>query len=147
MPHLFNTVQEFLQSDQQWGQVEPPELGGFRGEVRKSATEIGQLRELTEDDLKQGIKTDTLVIATLNNPKRPRNIYKMEIPPKRTGKFAAFMDEAEQSATSSGYRYVRAYNIDNEFLPQKLEARGYRRVSRDDWNPNPDCMKDLRRAP
>ena len=33
MPHLFNTVQEFLQSDQQWGQVEPPELGGFRGEM------------------------------------------------------------------------------------------------------------------
>ena len=86
MPHLFNTVQEFLQSDQQWGQVEPPELGGFRGEVRKSATEIGQLRELTEDDLKQGIKTDTLVIATLNNPKRPGNIYKMEIPPKRDRK-------------------------------------------------------------
>ena len=147
MPQLFESVQEFLQSDQQWGQVEPPELGGFRGEVCKSATEIGQLRELTEDDLQQGIRPDILVIRTLNSPGQEQNICKMEIPPKRTGKFAAFMDEAEQSATISGYRYVRVYNIDNKFLPEKLEARGYRRVSRDDWNPNPDCVKNLRRAP
>ena len=145
MPHLFNSVREFLQSDQHRGQVEPPELGGFRGEVYKSATEIGQLRELTEDDLNQGIQPDTLVIAILINPKQSWNVHKLEPPPKSTGKLAAFMGEAEQSATSAGYHYVRVHSIDNGFLPEKLEARGYQQVSRNDQNPNPDCVKELRR--
>ena len=146
MPNLFDSVRAFLHSDEQRGQVEPPELGGFRGEVYKSATKIGQFRELTTEDLEQGIQPDTLVIALLNNPKRPWNIHKMESPPKRTGKLAAFMDEAEQSAASVGYHYVRVDNIDNEFLPKKLEVRGYQRVPRNDRNSNPDCVKDLRRA-
>ena len=104
-------MREFLQSGQRWGQVERPKLGGFiggfRGEVYRSATAIGQLRELTEDDLKPGIQPDTLVIAMLSNPERPGDIQKLEAPPKRTGKFAAFMDESERSVTSAGYHRRR----------------------------------------
>ena len=55
------------------------------------------------------------------------------------------MDEAEKSATSAGYHYVRVDNIDNGFLPEKLEARGYQQVPRNDRNQNPDSVKDLRR--
>ena len=146
MPHFFDSTQEFLRSDQLWGHVRPPELDEFIGEVYKTSTHTGELRELTQDDVDNGIEPDTLVIKTVNNPDRNWNICKMDIPPERTGYFAAFMEGAEQSAANSGYLHVRAEKVANKFLPEKLEARGYHRVSRDDGNPNPDYVKDVTRA-
>ena len=146
MSHFFDSIQEFLRSNQPWGQVKPPELCKFIAQVYKTSTHTDDLRELTQDDMNNGIEPDTLVIKTVNNEKRNWNICKMAIPPERTGYFAAFMEEAEQSAANSGYLHVRAEKVSNKFLPEKLEARGYHRVSRDDGNPHPDYVKDVTRA-
>ena len=143
MQQPFDSVQEFLQSDKITGQAEPAQLAGFRGELSKGVVENGQPRELTGDDLHRGIKPDTLIIVLLNNPDRYWNIAKCKVPPERTGNFAAFMDEAEDSASLSGYLYVCAEKVTNEFLPEKLKARGYTKVPRNGGNSNPDYLKDL----
>ena len=109
------SVQEFLQSDQITGQVQPAKLAPFTGELSKVVFENGEPRTLTGEDLDQGIKPNTLLIVLLDNPDRPWNIKKSKVPPKRTGNFTAFMDEAEKAATLYGYLYVRAEKVANEF--------------------------------
>ena len=146
MSHFFDSIQELLRSNQPRGQVKPPELCKFIAEVYKASTHTGDLRELTQDDVHNGIEPDTLVIYSVDNECRKGNIYKKDTPPERTGYFAAFMGEVEQSASDFGCLHVRAEKVSNEFLPKKLEARGYHRVSRDDGNSHPDYVKDVSRA-
>ena len=146
MSHFFDCIQEFLTSDQPCGQVKPPELCKFIAEVYKASTHTGGLRALAQDDVHNGIEPDTLVIYSVNNECRKWNVYKKDNPPERTGYFAAFMGEAEQSASDFGYLHVRAEKVSADFLPEKLEARGYHRVSRDDGNSHPDYVKDVSRA-
>ena len=144
MQQHFGTVQEFLQSEKITGKVKPVQLGGFSGELSKGVVQDRELRDLTGEDLERGIKPDTLIIALLDNPQSHGNYIKLENPPERTGKFAAFMDEAEDAASLAGYLYVRAEKVMSGFLPEKLEARGYDRVPRDDGNSHPDYLKVLR---
>ena len=146
MAHFFTSTHEFLGSDQLWGHVKLQDRDNFIGEVYKASTHTRELRELTQDDVDNGIEPNALVIRTLNNPNRNWNICKMDTPPERTGHFAAFMEEAEQSAANSGYLQVQAEKVANKFLPEKLVARGYDRVSRGDGNPHPDYVKDVTRA-
>ena len=82
----------------------------------------------------------------LNNQERPWNQICLENRPERTGKFSAFMDEAEEVANRAGCLYVWAEKLTCEFLPEKLEARGYDRVCRGDGNINPDYVKVLRQG-
>ena len=142
---VFVSIQEFLNTSQPTGQAEPTQLGGFRGELSKGIAEDGELITLTREDLERGIKPNTLVIVLLNNPDRPGNIYRCDNP-KRTGKFAAFMDEAEDAALRSDYLCIWADKVSTEFLPEKLEARGYTITHRDDGSTFPDCVKMLREA-
>ena len=49
MSHFFDSIQEFLRSNQPWGQVKPPELCKFIAQVYKTSTHTDDLRELTQD--------------------------------------------------------------------------------------------------
>jgi hypothetical protein len=102
----FGAVHGVLNSEETAGQVEPAQLGGFRCELSKGEVEYGELRNLTGEDLKQGIKPETPIIVLLTNPERHGNFIKLKEPPERTGKFAAFMDEAGKAANQAGCLYV-----------------------------------------
>ena len=67
----------------------------------------------------------------------------MENPPPRTGMFSAFMDEMEEVASRAGCRHVWVEKVANEFLPEKLENRGYRGLNHADGFPNPDYVNFL----
>ena len=69
---VFGSIQEFLNASQPTGQVEPVQLGGFRGELSKGIVEDGELRSLTREDLDWGIKPNTLMIILLKQPQTTR---------------------------------------------------------------------------
>ena len=119
--------------------------GSFQGKVLKGLVEDQQLREFGREDLERGIRPDTLIIVNVLNLDRESNWKRLQRPPPRTGKFSAFMDEVEEVATKAGCRYVQVENVFNEFLPEKLEDRGYRVLSSSATSPNPDYMKVLLR--
>ena len=68
----------------------------------------------------------------------------MQNPPPRTGRFSAFMDEVESVAARTECRHVWVEKVANEFLPEKLENRGYKSLNDPDGFPNPDYVKFLR---
>ena len=53
------------------------------------------------------------------------------------------MDEVEEVAARAGCRHVWVEKVANEFLPEKLENRGYKRLDSPDGFPNPDYVKFL----
>ena len=53
------------------------------------------------------------------------------------------MDEVEEVAIRAGCRHVWVEKVANEFLPEKPEARGYRRLDDPYGFPNPDYVKFL----
>ena len=140
---VYGSVLEFLNSIKATGEVQPARLGRFVGKLSKGSVENEQLRTLTDEDLERGIPSDALIIVQLDNLDRSWNVPASDNH-ERTGKFADFMDEVEEIALHCGCRYVWAEKVVSGFLPEKLEARGYERKGRNDWNNNPDYVKGLR---
>ena len=119
--------------------------GSFQGKVLKGLVEGQRLREFRREDLDRGIRPDTLIVVNVMNLDRDSNWERLQSPPPRTGRLSAFMDEVEEVATKAGCRYVWVESVFNEFLPEKLEERGYRMLPSSDSSPNPDYMKVLLR--
>ena len=138
----FDTVQEFWE-DQGSGRL-PASVrqGSFVGKLLKGIVENGRLRELRSEDAASGIQPDTLIVVQVQNLERTRNWDRSANPPPRTGLFSAFMDEVEEVAIRAGC-HVWVEKVANGFLPEKPEARGYRRLDDPYGFPNPDYVKFL----
>lgn len=140
---IFDSVQEFWDSKVS-GQIPASvQQGSFVGQLLKGIVENRQLRVLEPEDLSAGRQPDVLIVAQVQNFDRTWNWDRLEQPPPRTGRFAAFMNEVEEVAIRSGCQLVWIEKVANKFLPEKLEARGYRRLNHPDGFPNPDYMKFL----
>ena len=109
---------------------------------RRGIAPNGNLRGFTREDQEHGIKPNTLIVLNVLNHDRPNNHDRMQTPPRRTGLFSAFMDEVEEVAIQAGCRLVWVEMVFNEFLPEKLEKRGYQELPGSD-KPNPDYLKLL----
>ena len=140
---IFDSVQEFWDAHGLGWQTAEVEKGNFVGKVRKGLVDGGLLRELRSDDIELGTLPDTLIVVQVDNLERNQNFIKLKNPPPRTGLFEAFMDEVEDVAARSGCRHVWVEKVFNEFLLEKLERRGYKKVDNPNWVPNPDYMKFL----
>lgn len=138
----FNSVQHFWNSENLDGQAAYVRKGRFEGRLQKGVVEDGKLREFRCKDLERGMVPDTLIVLHLLNDDQVSNYDRMQPPPRRTGLFSAFMDEVEEAAAHAGCQRVRVVDVFNEFLPEKLEARGYKKVAHSD-DPNPDYVKGL----
>lgn len=139
----FNSVQEFWDAQGLDGQTAEVKQGSFEGLLRKGVVDGGQVRELRRDDIDLGGGPDTLIVVQVENTDRRWNWERCQNPPPRTGLFEAFMDEVEEVAARAGCRHVWVEKVGNEFLPEKLENRGYNKVDNPNWVPNPDYMKFL----
>ena len=139
----FDTVQEFWDSVVSGWLPARVKKGSFVGQVLKGIVENRQLRVLEPEDLRAGKQPDTLIVDQVLNFERTRNWERLEPPPPRTGRFAAFMDEVEEVAARAGCSQVVVEKVANEFLPEKLENRGYRKVEDADGFPNPNFVKFL----
>ncbi len=140
---IFDSVQEFWDSKVS-GQIPASvQQGSFVGQLLKGIVENRQLRVLEPEDLRAGRRPDVLIVAQVQNFERTWNWERLQPPPPRTGRFAMFMDEVEEVAIRSGCRHVWIEKVANKFLPEKLEARGYRRLNHSDGFPNPDYVKFL----
>ena len=139
----FDSVEEFWNSNVS-GRLPPTvQMGSFVGQLLKGIVENGQLRALQSEDVESGTQPDTLIVVQVQNLERTRNWDRLENPTPRTGLFAAFMDEVEEVAARAGCRHVWVEKVANEFLPEKLGHRGYRRLNHADGFPNPDYVKFL----
>ena len=139
----FDTVQEFWNSRVSGWLPARVKRGSFVGQVLKGIVENSQLRVLEPADLRAGKQPDTLIVDQVMNFERTRNWERRDTPPPRTGKFSAFMDEVEEVAARFGCHQVVVEKVANEFLPEKLENRGYRKVEDPDGFPNPNYVKFL----
>ena len=138
----FNSVQDFWDAEGLDGQDTYVLKGPFQGKLQKGLVDDGKLREFRRVDLERGLVPDTLIVLHVLNDDRGRNYCRMQPPPPRTGRFSAFMDEVEEVATHARCRLVWVENVFNEFLPEKLERRGYQKIPGSD-NPHPDYVKIL----
>ena len=116
---------------------------GFLGRLQKGLFEDLSMTRVTSDQLAQGKLPNALMVIQVHNADRSWNWELLDPPPHRTGKFDQFMDEVEAVARREGCRYVWVDSVANEFLPAKLERRGYRRVRYEYDFPNPDYIKTL----
>ncbi len=139
----FDTVQDFWEYRGSLRFPASVRRGSFVGQVQKGIVENGNLRELRSEDIASGTQPDTLIVVQVQNDERLWNWNKLQHPPPRTGMFSAFMDEVEEVAIGAGCRHVWVESVANEFLPEKLEARGYTRLDDPDGFPNPDYAKSL----
>ena len=141
----FESVQEFWDSEV-WGWLPSTvRQGSFEGKVLKGIVDNGKLRELQKEDVESGTRPNALIVSQVQNLERPRNWNRSPKPPPRTGRFSAFMDEVEEVAARGGCQYVWVEKVANEFLPEKLEARGYHRLNDPEGFPNPDYLKIMPR--
>ena len=140
----FNSVQHFWDSEDLDGQAAYVRKGRFEGKLQKGLVEDGKLREFRCKDLERGMEPDTLIVLHLVNHDRASNYERMQPRPPRTGLFSAFMDEVEEATAQAGCQLVRVVDVFNEFMAEKLEARGYKKVPHSD-DPNPDYVKVLPR--
>ena len=140
----FNSVQDFWDAEDLDRQAAYVWKGAFEGKLQKGLVEGGKLREFSRVDLERGIEADTLIVMQVQNHDRASNYDRMQPPPRRTGLFSAFMDEVEEVAFKAGCRLVWIEDVYNEFLPEKLEARGYKKVPHSN-DRNPDYKKVLPR--
>ena len=103
---------------------------GFMGQLKKGKTQANGVRELGRKDLDEGEQPDAIIVRYLQNlsPCRRSNYYRLPNPPRRTGKFDAFMDEVEEVASRVGCRFVYIRAVFNDFLPEKFERRAYRMI-------------------
>ena len=141
----FNCVQHFWDSEDLDGQAAYVRKGPFQGKLQKGSIDDGKLRAFRRVDMERGMEADTLIVLHVLNHNRASNYYRMQPPPPRTGLFSAFMDEVEEVAIQVGCRRVWVEDVHNEFLPEKLERRGYQKVP-DSNDPNPDYEKALPRG-
>ena len=139
-PMYFDSVQDFWEAEVQDSQVTFVLKGRFEGRLEKGLVEDGKLREFRRSDLARGRKPDTLIVMHVLNYDRRNNYDRMQPPPPRTGLFSSFMAEVEDVASSEGCRGIVVEDVFNEFLPDKLEDLGYRRVPGSD-NPHPNYVK------
>jgi hypothetical protein len=139
----FYSVQEFWDSKVLGIFPASVQQGSFVGQVLKGTVDNGRLRELRKEDVESGIRPDTLIVSQVLNLERNWNWDRLQNPPPRTGMFSSFMDEVEEVAALAGCRHVWVEKVANEFLPEKLEARGYRRLNDPNGFPNPDYVKIL----
>ena len=98
----FDTVQEFWDSRVSGWLPARVKKGSFVGQVLKGIIEDGQLRVLESKDLRAGRQPDTLIVDQVMNFERTWNWGRLQPPPPRTGRFAAFMDEVEEVAARVG---------------------------------------------
>ena len=141
----FNSVQDFWEAEDLDGQAAYVRKGRFQGKLQKGLTDDGKLREFRRVDMERGIEAGTLIVLQVLNLDRASNYDRMQPPPPRTGLFSAFMDEVEEVAIQAGCRRVWVEDVYNEFLPEKLERRGYQKIP-GSGNPNPDYVKVLPRG-
>ena len=139
----FDTVQEFWDSRVSRWLPARVKKGSFVGQVLKGIIEDDQLRVLESKDLRAARQPDTLIVDQVMNFDRTWNWDRLLPPPPRTGRFAAFMDEVEEVAARVGCRHVVVEKVANEFLPEKLENRGYKKVEDPHKFPNPNYVKFL----
>ena len=139
----FNSVQDFWDAEDLDGQAAYVRKGCFEGKLQKGLIDDRKLREFRRVDLERGIEPDTLIVLHVLNHDRASNYDRMQPPPRRTGLFSAFMDEVEEVAIQGGCRLVWVEKVFTEFLREKFEKRGYRKIPSTDNFPNPDFVKDL----
>ena len=140
----FNSVQDFWDAEDLDGQAAYVRKGRFLGKLQKGLVDDGKLREFRRVDLERGIEADTLIVLHVLNHNRASNYDRMQPPPRRTGRFSAFMDEVEEVALQAGCRWVWVEDVFNAFLPEKLERRGYQKIPGSD-DSNPDYVEFLPR--
>lgn len=141
---VFDSVREFWDSGVSGRIPASVQHGRFVGQVLKGIVENGKLRPLQPKDVASRTQPDTLIVAQVDNLDRTPNWRRLENPPPRTGMFSAFMDEVEEVAAGAECRHVWVEKVANEFLPEKLERRGYRRIEDPNGFSNPDYVKFLR---
>ena len=134
----FNTVEEFWDAEGLEEQVVWVERNDFSGWLAKGIVGDGAPRNARLEDKRRGRLYNAIFVKQLSNPCRLRNWEYSSDPPPRTGKFDEFMDEVESVAIRFGLTCVFVKDVANEFLPAKLERRGYNRV---DHLPHPDFVK------
>lgn len=139
----FDSVQEFWDSKVSGQPPACVQRGSFVGLLLKGIVEDRRPRVLESEDIRAGRQPDALIVAQVQNCDRTWNWDRLEPPPPRTGKFSAFMDEVEEVAIRSGCQLVWIEKVANEFLPEKLERRGYQRMDRPAGSSNPDYVKFL----
>lgn len=138
----FSSVQDFWDAEDLDGYDAYVRKGPFQGKLQKSLVDDGELREFSRMDLERGLTPDTLLVLHVLNDDRANNCDRMQPPPPRTGRFSAFMDEVEEVAIEARCRWVWIADVFNEFLPEKLERRGYQKIQGSD-DPHPDYVKVL----
>ena len=141
----FASVQDFWDSEDLDGQAAYVRKGRFQGKLQKGLIDDGKLREFRRVDLEREIEADTLIVLHVLNHDRASNYDRMQPPPRRTGRFSAFMDEVEEVAIQAGCRLVWVEDVFNTFLPEKLERRGYQKIQGSDGS-HPDYVKVLPRG-
>ena len=141
----FDSVQDFWDAERLDGQAAYVRKGRFQGKLQKSQVGDRELGEFPHVDLECGIEADTLIVMQVLNLDRGTNHYRLQPPPRRTGIFSAFMDEVEEVAFKAGCRLVWVEDVFNEFLPEKLEMRGYQKLPGSE-NPHPDYIRILPRT-
>lgn len=104
------------------------EKGSFNGRLQKGILERWELREATLEDREQSRTYNVIIVKLVINHDRTWNWDYLHYPPRRTGKFDRFMDEVEDVAKEFGIANVLVEHVAHEFLPSKLERRGYFRV-------------------
>ena len=138
---FFDTVAEFWEAPILKERIGTIENGSFWGNLKKGIVKDGELRDATLEDGQQGLICNVIIVNQVLNHERTWNWNCLSDPPIRTGYFEWFMDEVEAVAERFGIEYVLVERVANEFLPSKLERRGYRRLSGE--LPNPDYLKQM----
>ena len=141
----FDFVQAFWDAEDLDGQAAYVRKGHFEGKLQKGFVHDGKLCAFKREDRERGIEPDTLIVLHVLNHDRASNYDKIQPPPRRTGLFSAFMDEVETVAIQAGCPFVWVADVFNEFVPDKLEERGYKRVPYS-ADPNLDYVKVLPRG-
>lgn len=140
---VYDSVQEFWNSEVVGRHPASVQHGNFVGQVLKGIVDEGRLRELRREDVESGRRPDTLIVSQVLNLDRNWNWDRLTNPPIRTGLFSAFMEEIEGVAADAGCSQVVVEKVANEFLPEKLEVRGYKKVEDPNQFPNPNYVKFL----
>ena len=140
---LFESVQDLWDAQGLEDATMCVDSKGFFGRLQKGLLENASMNRLTSDHLAQGKLPDTLMVMQVHNADRLWNWERLDPPPPRTGKFDEFMDEVEAVARRAGCRFVWVGSVANEFLPAKLERRGYCKVRYKYDFLNPDYIKTL----
>ena len=125
---IFDTVQEFWEFPESMESTSVVEKDNFRGRLQKGIIEGRELHRATFADSGQERTYDVIIVELVINLDRTSNWRHLCRAPQRTGKFDQFMDEVEDTARKYEIQYVLVEHLYNEFLPRKLERRGYFRT-------------------